>query len=44
MENTPFDEDWIDFDYLKANRINIKFRTDKEWKFSLPLDELANFK
>ena len=42
MENTPFDEDWIDFDYLKANRININFRRDKEWKFSLPLDELAS--
>ena len=39
---TPYDEDWIDFDYLKANRININFRRDKEWKISLPLDELAS--
>ena len=42
MDNIPFDEDWIDFNYLKANRININFRRDKEWKFSLPLDELAS--
>ena len=42
MDNIPCDEDWIDFNYLKANRININFRRDKEWKFSLPLDELAS--
>jgi hypothetical protein len=41
-DNIPCDEDWIDFIYLKANRININFRRDKEWKFSLPLDELAS--
>ena len=37
-----YDADWLDFDYLKANRININFRRDKEWKYSLPLDELEN--
>ena len=29
-------------EYLKANKANINFRRDKEWKDSLSLDELAS--
>jgi hypothetical protein len=35
-----YDADWINFEYLKANSTNINFHRDKEWKTSLPLDEL----
>ncbi len=35
-----YDADWINFEYLKANSSNINFHRDKEWKTSLPLDEL----
>lgn len=37
-----YDVDWLDFDYLKDNRININFRRDREWKYSLPIDELES--
>ena len=42
MDNqSSYDEDWINFDYLRANNVNINFNRNKEWKCSLPLDELT---
>ena len=40
--SNSYDEDWIDFDYLMSNNANINFLRNKEWKYSLPLDELAS--
>ena len=43
MDNqSSYDDDWINFDYLRANNVNINFHRNIEWKCSLPLDELAS--
>ena len=43
MEKENYEEIVLEhLEYLKANKANINFRRDKEWKDSLPLDELAS--
>jgi hypothetical protein len=43
MESTNYEETILEhLEYLKANKANINFHRDKEWKHSLPLDELAS--
>ena len=43
MEKENYEETVLEhLEYLIANKANINFRRDKEWKDSLPLDELAS--
>ena len=38
----PYDEDWIGFKYLEANRANINFKRDKEWLGLSHLEEILS--
>jgi hypothetical protein len=43
MEKENYEEIVLEYlEYLKANKANINYRRDKEWKDSLPLVELAS--
>ena len=41
-DKLSYDPNWINFEYLEANRVNINFKRDKEQKTSLPLEELSS--